>query len=267
MGVATKGEMVAPHDTPHRVGQHMAHGPRGGCARKCVDGHDHMVVVVAVDATNKQRHVVRGKQSVCVLAQQWHHTTHWWGHHQHTTTHRAGTFMSSRWHIKCQVCASPAPASPAVCGRGQGTPRTTTPPTQPPPSTKPSKASVPLVTTHTHTAQAQAPPADGHRLVIACVPHVCIDTVQSFCACCSLTTSMAQQQQRPPAPSVVCVPLAHLTIHHNTCHIRHPSCSGQHTRVVWVSMASHTVHTHAQTQTPHQTTPTNNLVVCGCEHL
>ena len=129
-----------------------------------------------------------------------------------------------------------------------------TPPTQPPPPTKPSKASVPLVTTHTHTAQAQAPPADGHRLVIACVPHVCIDTVQSFCACCSLTTSMAQQQQRPPAPSVVCVPLAHLTIHHTTCHIRHPSCSGQHTRVVWVSMASHTVHTHAQTQTPHQTT-------------
>lgn len=106
---------------------------------------------------------------------------------------------------------------------------------------------------HTHTAQAQAPPADGHRLVIACVPHVCIDTVQSFCAWCSLTTSMAQQQQRPPAPSVVCVHLAHLTIHH-TCHIRHPSCSGQHTRVVWVSRASDTVHTHAQTQTPHQTT-------------
>ena len=115
---------------------------------------------------------------------------------------------------------------------------------------------------NTHTAQAQAPPADGHRLV-ACVPHVCIDTVQSFCACCSLTTSMAQQQQRPPAPSVVCVPLAHLTIHHNTCHIRHPSCSGQHTRVVWVSMASHTVHTHAQTQTPHQVSPSMAFVVGG----
>ena len=116
-GVATKGETVAPHDTPHRVGQHMAHGPRGGCARKCVDGHDHMVVV-AVDATNKQRHVVRGKQSVC-----WHNsgTQHTLvGHHQHTTTHRAGTFMSSRWHTKCQVCASPSPAA-AVCGHGQGT--------------------------------------------------------------------------------------------------------------------------------------------------
>ena len=60
--------------------------------------------------------------------------------------------------------------------------------------------------------------------------------------------------------SCVCVPLAHLTIHHNTCHIRHPSCSGQHTRVVWVSMASHTVHTHAQTQTPHQVSPSMAFV-------
>ena len=38
----------------------------------------------------------------------WHNsgTTHWWGITSHNTTPRADTFMSSRCHTKCQVCAS-----------------------------------------------------------------------------------------------------------------------------------------------------------------